>query len=852
MSENSQLVAFYFASTIGINIICALLLFFSRVKQQEAISRALFFGCISTLVYQYVTWMYHSSTDLESSISLLKIQTGIFIFCMPFYAQIVFLWANQPIKKSYFFLFSLICLIFFILNIIAPNGLRYVDNIELVEYTVFASESVSRLSGRTNPIMLGLHLFTGAVVLALVAVVFKSLVRKQLKVAATLIGVLILQGCVTFNAIKIDSGVLSSIYLGGVPFTVLNFIACMSIAGALRAKSKLLTTQINMRKKLESVLAVLARGVSRSEDNSFYINMMLELQKLTGATLCCIVVPQSENKICYLRTEALVFKGRALKTVRLLFSEELHSLIAETEALWLPDKVQESYPQLNLFKRLKVHSYISVPMLNGDSELEGNLILMFAHAYPKDDNISQVLDVFASRAGAELQRAKVARQLHRMAYFDYQTRLPNASNINDLIEQRYLLNEQSNSQSALIMFELNQFTEINRQFGFKYSEIAIQTLGERFSEYSQDDIIIARTGADEFICLLYDLTPNAHGIMKLHWEAIAALIKKPIPAGELLIRINCRGGGVVFPEQTNSSKEVLRCAEIALADAKQTHTSSLVLFNQSSLAAIDRKELLLKLLEPALNSSEEIYAVFQPKVNYQGEIQGCEALIRWKNDSLGMISPEEFVTLAEESSLVDRLGIWMLREVCKQILRWREQGLSIDFRVAVNVSPYQLAQDDFVGRFTEILLYYEVAPSSLEIEITESSLMANMSDCIGKLKQLREMGVSVALDDFGTGYSSLSYINELPLDAIKIDRSFVINLHKNNTLELAKAIISLSHHMRVKVVAEGTETLEQVEILRSIKCDLFQGYYFAKPMDSVEFCEWLSQPNDRHIRSDEH
>lgn len=625
----------------------------------------------------------------------------------------------------------------------------------------------------------------------------------------------------------------------------------MSIAGNLRTKSKLLNTQIKMRKKLESVLAVLARGVSRSDDNSFYINMMFELQKLTGAKVCCIVVPQLDNKVCYLRTEALVYKGRTLKNNRFPYSKVERPLIAEKEALWFPDNLRESYPKLKLFERLKVDSYISVPLFNSDSELEGNLILMFANAYPKDASISQVLDVFASRAGAELQRSKIARQLHRMVYFDYQTELPNASRVNELIEQRYLHNEQAHLQSALIMFELNQFTEINRQFGFKYSEIAIQTLGERFNEYSKADIIIARTGANEFICLLYDLTPNAHGIMKLHWEAIAALIKKPIPAGELVIRVNCRGGGVVFPEQTNSSKEVLRCAEIALADAKQTHTSSLVLFNQSSLAAIDRKELLLKLLEPTLNNSEEIYAVFQPKVNYQGEIQGCEALIRWKNDLLGMISPDEFVTLAEESSLVDRLGIWMLREVCKQILRWREQGLSIDFRVAVNVSPYQLAQDDFVSRFTEILLYYEVAPTNLEIEITESSLMANMSDCIGKLKQLREIGVSIALDDFGTGYSSLSYINRLPLNTIKIDRSFVINLHKNNTLELARAIVSLSHHMGVKVVAEGTETLEQVQILHSIKCDFFQGYYFAKPMDAVEFYGWLSQPPDRYIQSSE-
>jgi hypothetical protein len=436
MFENTQLVAFYFASTIGINIICAVLLFFSGIKRQEVISRSLIFGCVSIIAYQYITWMYHSSSDLENSISLLKIQTGIVIFSMPFYAQVVFLWAKEKIGKTYIFFFSLICVTFFILNLAEPNGLRYLDNIELIEYTVLGNEPVSRLSGDTNPLMLALHLFIGTVVISFVYVVYRSFIKKQLAIVATLILVLVLQAAVVFNAIKIDTGEFLSIYLGAIPFTALNFIACMSIVGALQEKSYQLNAQIGMRKKLESVLAGLARGVSRGDDNTFFVNMMLELQGLTGAKVCCIAVAQQRNERCFVSTKALVFKGRILKNHTIALDDIAKDLIAETHSLWIPDKVCETHPEVPLFKKLNLRSYISVPMLNSDGILEGNLILMFSHAFERVQSLAQVLDVFASRAGAELQRSKVTRQLHRMAYYDYQTKLPNASRANELIDQR--------------------------------------------------------------------------------------------------------------------------------------------------------------------------------------------------------------------------------------------------------------------------------------------------------------------------------------------------------------------------------------------------------------------------------
>jgi diguanylate cyclase (GGDEF)-like protein len=841
MLDNTQLVAFYFASTIGINVLCAVLLFFSGIKRKEPLHKALFVACLLTASYQYITWLYHGSTVLETSILLLKIQTGIIIFCTPYYAKIVFDWAGEHLKPHYLFYFTLLAITFFMLNLFSDYSLRFSSNVALVEYRLFSLESVTRLTGEANPVMMAFQLFAVLILIALIKVAYQCVVKRQKEVAVALSIMLAIQVFVVYNGLMLGEGAYNSIYFGGLPFTVFNLLVCISISGALHETSDLLKVQVRVRKKLESALAGLARGVSRSDDNTFFINMMKELQNLTGAHVCCIAALEQKDGIDYVKTQALVYRARSVKSKQYKVCDTSRMFMATHEPIWIQRNLHHRYPQIDFFKRIGAESYLSFPMINSDGVLEGNLILMFDIECERDDSLNQILNIFSSRAGAELQRSKVTQQLHMMAYYDYQTKLPNAGKANQHIQALYAHNAKNNTHSGVIMFELTKFTEVNRQFGFKYSEIAIQTLGERLANYCDDDISISRLGADEFVCIIENINPHAQGVMKLHWEAISLLVKKPIAVGELIIRLSCRGGGVIFPMQTHSSKEVLRCAEIAMSDAKAIHSNQLVFFSQDSLELVDRKELLLKLLEPAIHGNDELYAEFQPKVNALGEIKGCEALIRWNNKTVGSVSPDEFVSLAEESSLVEQLGLWMLTAVCKQINIWKRQGVEIDFKVAINVSPHQLAQDKFVTQFMEMLLHYEVSPKAIEIEITETSLLTNVDACISKLKQLRKIGVSIALDDFGTGYSSLSYINELPLDTIKIDRSFVVNLHKSNTLELARAIISLSHHMNVEVVAEGAETLEQVEILSEMGCDFFQGYYFAKPMDGETLTAWIDK-----------
>lgn len=841
MFENTQFVALYFAGTIGINLLCAAFIGVARVREHRLQIKLLIFGCVSTALCQYFTWQYHISSNAEHALIFLKIHTSIVILCLPFYAKLFLLWTKYEVKRPYFIAFVAMCALFFLINLFSQYSLRFSGQVEFVEYLVFNNETVVRLDGDPNPYMLGFYIFVLLVQGGLAAVVYKAFKQSQFMLFSLLLSTLFVQAISGFMGSQMDAGYLQSIYLDGLAFTVLNCLSCLFIASSLEHKTSSLKAQVNKREELESVLLGLAKGTSSNNSDEFYVNMTHELQRLSQASFCFIFVLSESEPEVQVATKAALYKGKHIANFSLLAKAIPSELVDKAKQGMIIDNLEQYYKDLPVLARTTAKSWISAPMLNEAGEPEGSIVLLFDERHQINENLSQTLHIFASRAGSELQRDRVNSRLASLAYFDYQTKLPNMSSLYEVIEYCYQRNTQNHTQSGLIMFDLNRFTEVNRNFGFEYSELAIKTLGQRFKDYSNNEIFIARTGGDEFVCLIKDMEHDPASLMKLHWEAISSLVKRPIHVGSFVIRLSCNGGGVVFPEQTNSKMEVIRCAEIALASAKLDHGHALTLFDMSSLKAIDRKEKLIKMLEPAMRASLELYVVYQPKVDCKGQLLGCESLVRWNNPELGMISPDEFIVLAEESALVDELGIWMLQQVCKQIAEWHQAGVHMPARVAVNVSPYQIAQDHFVASVINTMHQYGVSASMLEIEITETLLLTNIEDCIDKLKQLRELGISVALDDFGTGYSSLQYLNELPLDVIKIDRSFVSNLHKKNTYELAKAIVSIGHHMDLKVVAEGAETAKQVDALSEIGCDILQGYFFARPMRAYELTRWAKQ-----------
>jgi EAL domain-containing protein (putative c-di-GMP-specific phosphodiesterase class I) len=265
------------------------------------------------------------------------------------------------------------------------------------------------------------------------------------------------------------------------------------------------------------------------------------------------------------------------------------------------------------------------------------------------------------------------------------------------------------------------------------------------------------------------------------------------------------------------------------------------LFEPELLKVRERYQLIDSQLRLAIQRDEQLRLVYQPKTNKNGEMIGVEALLRWLHPSLGEVSPIEFIPIAERSGLIKDLGDWVVAKACQQISTWKQQRF--ECKVAINIASAQLLKSDFIEVLTTQMIKHNVEPTLIELEITESGLLNDVEKAASVLRELRSMGVSVALDDFGTGYSSLSYLSELPLDVLKIDKSFIDKISDESSAELIRTIIAIGQQLNLNIIAEGTEYSEQVSQLSKMGCHHFQGYYFSKPIEASDIPQWqFSKP----------
>ena len=799
-------------------------------------------GCVLSIIYQYSTWNYHLSLSTTESLFWLQLQTSVICISMPFFVSVFVTWSRQKISKWLMGATALVSIVFLCVNIFSEFSIRFSGDLELIQYQLFTGEQVSRLVGSKHPLIDAVVAFTLLIYVWLIVIVSKLFRLKQYTLCSMLIFVLcllIISSAVTSN---INNGNLKFIYVGGLPFTILNLLACITISVTLALKTKSLDKQISQRRKLESVLSSLAKGVSTTDSNQFYVDMILELDKLSNAKMIFLCLYVTQNGVKKIEPKVVLVNKKIEHNSTYDLSVLPSELITSGERIIIEDNLSQQHPEIDLFKSALARGYINTPLKNGHTPLEGSLVLLFDRPISPNDTLLQTIEIFASRAGSEIRRNRLEKDLRTIALFDYQTKLPNLTQIHQILKDLYKSNMQNNEFSALVIFDLSKFTEVNRQFEFEFAEYAITCVGERLKEYSDENLIVGRTGGDKFVVIIRKTDDIAESLIKLHAAAVSEIIQKPISFGNRKVRLQCKSGAVVFPH-TNKQKQsvdTFRCAEIALSQAKRDNVG-LSMFDASVLTGIDRKLTLEARLENALNNNIELFAVYQPKVDSNGKLIGAEALARWINRDIGFVSPDEFIELAEHSGYIDKLGYWMISTVCKQIGKWQKQGLQVPNRIAINVSAYQLNKTDFVGKVLDILALHDIQPTQIELELTESGLLSNLEDCISKLCALRDAGFTIALDDFGTGYSSLAHLKDLPLDVLKIDRSFVNALDIKKTAGLARAIISIGHHMSMNIVAEGVEEREQVEKLSAMGCSVFQGYYFAKPMNAESFYLWANE-----------
>ncbi|MDF2724812.1 MAG: hypothetical protein K0Q59_4487, partial [Paenibacillus sp.] len=430
---------------------------------------------------------------------------------------------------------------------------------------------------------------------------------------------------------------------------------------------------------------------------------------------------------------------------------------------------------------------------------------------------------------------RTSDNLVKMAYFDSLTELPNRELFKDKLTTA--LAKRKTKGLAVLFLDLDQFKQVNDTMGHDTGDLLLKTVAERISATIEDEVLLARMGGDEFAILI----PNVTAADKVNQvcHAIFDCLQEGILLGPHEIFTTTSIGIALFPTHGMSSEVLMKNAEAAMYRAKLQGRNNFqyYLAPEKTEAQIERfamESMLRKALE-----KDELLVYYQPRIHTKSEKVVCvEALVRWQHPQLGVIPPKDFIPLAEETGLIVQLGEQVLRKACVQIKKWHDEGME-ELSVSVNLSPLQFRQQhlpDIIGR---ILRQAGIKPKYLELEITESAAMQNVNRNIHMLRELKEMGVKISIDDFGTGYSSLSYLKRFPIDALKVDRSFISGIHEDaDDAAIVNAIIVLAKTLKLKVTAEGVETEQQYLYLQQQNCDEAQGYLFGKPMPPELFEEW--------------
>jgi diguanylate cyclase (GGDEF)-like protein len=418
------------------------------------------------------------------------------------------------------------------------------------------------------------------------------------------------------------------------------------------------------------------------------------------------------------------------------------------------------------------------------------------------------------------------KELHNQAYHDQLTGFKNRrSLIKNLSE---LVSSKTKGKVALLILDIDNFKYINDTMGHCFGDQLLMKVSDRFESLIEDDCKIYRLGGDEFVILF----ENFDEIATI--EKLAVKLLKGCTTGFFIdlsnIFISISIGISLYPEHGDNLDELLKNADIAVYKAKEKGKNRIVFYNKPMNEVISERVWLEKHLRTALDNNEFILH-YQPQLDIAtNKVSGLEALIRWNSPELGFISPLKFISIAEDTHLIIPIGEWVLKNACLFLRRLHQQGYE-NLSMSVNISMLQLIQDDFVDKVMEILNESKLNPKYLELEITESILMESYEDIAEKLKLLKSKGVMIALDDFGKGYSSLNYLKQLPISTLKIDKTFVDTILVDDTEKsLTDLIIKIGRTMDLCVVAEGVETQEQLDYLRSHKCSKIQGYFFSRPV----------------------
>jgi diguanylate cyclase (GGDEF)-like protein len=430
-----------------------------------------------------------------------------------------------------------------------------------------------------------------------------------------------------------------------------------------------------------------------------------------------------------------------------------------------------------------------------------------------------------------------ARQMAHAAEHDFLTGLPNRMLLNDRVGQAIVLATRHMNKIAVLFLDLDGFKYINDSLGHPIGDKLLQSVAKRLADCIRGSDSVSRQGGDEFVVLLLDIeqAEDAAVTARRMLQAVA----QPHSIDQHDLHVTASIGVSVYPDDGLDAEALIKNADTAMYQAKENGRRSFQFFKPAMNVRAVERQFIEEGLRRALER-QELALHYQPKVNLvTGAITGAEALLRWTHPARGSIAPAQFIPVAEDSGLILPIGAWVLREACAQARAWMDAGLPVT-SMAVNVSAMQFRDKNFLDGLFAILAETGFDPRSLELELTESVLMKHAEFTATILQILRKRGVRVAVDDFGTGYSSLSYLQKFPVDAVKIDQSFVRQISTaGEDTTIVKAVIGMARGLKLRVIAEGVETLEEAAFLRAYRCEEAQGYYYSRPVPPQQFAVLL-------------
>ncbi|CCQ11445.1 diguanylate cyclase/phosphodiesterase (GGDEF & EAL domains) with PAS/PAC sensor(s) [Pseudoalteromonas luteoviolacea B = ATCC 29581] len=584
------------------------------------------------------------------------------------------------------------------------------------------------------------------------------------------------------------------------------------VIGLLALKNVLTEIETAYCSELEKVLVQRDLALQKSEKNLYLAN------RIINASLDGIMITRSNGEIIQINPAFSALTGyqdfEVIGKKPSLLSSGVHT--------------QEYYDEMwqTLQKKGVWQGEICNRKKNGDIYVEWLTIIEINEPYSDEVLFAAIFSDITERKNAE-------EKIVRLAYFDELTGLPNRRLFNDRLSMALAAAHREQQKLAVMFIDLDRFKEVNDTLGHSAGDQLLVQVSERIKRILPEGDTLARLGGDEFVVLLTEVKSIEHVVNFAN--NVLGVLAAPFQISGMAVGATASLGAAMYPEDGLDSEMLLKHADVAMYRSKEVGRNSFQLYKASMNARSLERLSMLSRFQNALELNEfELH--YQPLECLQsGKIVSIEALVRWRDPNLGMISPSQFIPLAEELGLIVKLDKWVIEHACKQFKTWRENGIQIN-RIAVNISAHHLGQGNLAQTVQAALDKYQIDGRHLEIELTESSFVSNFHEAKVALKQLKALGVSIALDDFGTGYSALSYLTKLPIDILKIDASFIAKIpDEYGNSEIVSAIVLMAKALNLRVVAEGVEKLEQKTFLQELGCHTSQGYFFCKPLSALDW-----------------